>query len=211
MDGAMKKTTATLITTALCAPAAGAPATGSLTAGIGNLDLGALSAKYGDYSGLGDDAVLFLGKLNLDWREQAHYLNINAADFGNDTFRMGLHGGASQVLRVDLSYDQIPHLISHNARSPFGGVHSTSLTLPAGFVPAATTAGMTTLTSSLNDVEVETERKHTKLALRRRLDGNWAAFFDIDQKTKTGLQPLDAPRRWVNMAVLLTALSCPRR
>ena len=131
----MKKINATLICTALCAPAVGAPATGSLTTGIGNLELGAPSAKFGEYSGLGDDAVLFLGKLNLDWREQAHYLNVDAADIGNDTLHMGLRGGVSQVLRIDLTYDQIPHLISHNARSPYGGVRSASLTLPAGFVP----------------------------------------------------------------------------
>lgn len=188
----MKRITATLITTALCAPAVGAPATGSLTAGIGNLELGAPSAKHGEYSGLGDDTVIFLGKLNLGWREQAHYLNVDATDIGNDTLHMGLRGGVSQALRIDLNHDQIPHLISRNARSPYGGIQSASLTLPAGFVPAATTAGMTTLTSSLNDVEVETERKHTKLAIRRRLNGKWAALFDIDQKTKSGLQPLGA-------------------
>lgn len=193
MDCVMKKMTVGLMMTALAGNAVAAPATGSLTAGMGNLELGAPSAKYGEYSGMGDDTVLFLGTLNLGWREHTQFLDLEATDIGNDTFNMGLRGGVSQVLRIDLDYDQIPHLISSNARTPFGGVGSTTLTLPSGFTPATTTSGMTTLASSLNDVAVETQREHTKLAIRRRINNQWEALFDINQKTKSGVQTLGGP------------------
>ena len=77
-------------------------------------------------------------------------------DLGLDSRYFGVEGGKQGQYAIHLNYKELPHHLSDTAVSPFLGAGSSSLTLPSGWIPGATTGTMSTLNPSLHALELET-------------------------------------------------------
>lgn len=160
----------------------------------GSLELGpgyvsADSFKFGEYTGLNQQGGFVLGNADARYRrsEDAAYFDMSATNLGLDSRALHVDGGKQGKYKLFLNYDEIPHYISNSATTPFLGTGGSSLSLPAGWVRAGTTGGMTALPASLHSVDLETQRK--RLDLGALLGATrWEYAVRFRHETKDGMK-----------------------
>lgn len=120
--------------------------------------------KFGEYTGFGEDEWNVLGDFELRGRpawdsgEVWHFL-LRGQNLGLDSRRIDARGGMQGRFRLHLSWDQIPHLLFDDGETIFRGRGTDLLTLPPGWVPAATTRGFTALPGSLDPLRMRRDRR----------------------------------------------------
>ena len=77
-------------------------------------------AKFTEYRDLKEDGAVF-GRARLNLDTDKYFLNFNMGDFGYDTQYYTVDGGLWGKFKFDLFYDEIPHNITFDARTPFLG------------------------------------------------------------------------------------------
>jgi MtrB/PioB family decaheme-associated outer membrane protein len=84
-------------------------------------------AKFTEYRDLREHGGLY-GRARLNYDAEKYFLNFKASDFGYDTQKYKLDGGLWGQFKYDLFYQEIPHNITFDARTPFIGAGSSILT-----------------------------------------------------------------------------------
>lgn len=144
---------------------------GSVDVGAGHVSDG--SARFGDFSGLDSQGAYLEAGAALHYRgEDGVYGSLTAANLGLDARSLALSGGIEGRFGLRLAYDETPRRFSDSAVTPFLGVGSAVLTLPAGFA-AGTTAGMP-LGSTLQTVDVGYKRSRLDLGATWPLAGDFS-------------------------------------
>jgi hypothetical protein len=124
---------------------------GALDAGV--TAVSGKSAKFGEYNGLQRQASTAVLGGEVRYRgAEGMFGNLTATDLGLDTRSLVADGGKEGVYGLRFAYTELPHRLSDGTQTPFLGVGSANLSLPAGF-PAADTATMP-LAASLQPVEL---------------------------------------------------------
>ena len=77
-------------------------------------------AKFTEYRDLKEDGAVF-GRARLNLDTDKYFLNINIGDFAYQTQYYNVDGGMWGKFKFDLFYDEIPHNITFDARTPFQG------------------------------------------------------------------------------------------
>ena len=158
---------------------------GSVDAGVGNVSHG--SSKFGEYTGLNKQGGFFTGEGSARFRAaNAYYWNINASDLGLTSRSLDAEGGRQGQYKLILKYDELPHYLSDSAQTPFIGNGGESLRLPAGF-PAATTGAMP-LASTLQQVDLSTQRKQLAAGGSWIGPSNWEYAVKFTHETKEGMK-----------------------
>lgn len=164
-----------------------------LTLPESEIELGAIgvsddSFKFGEYTGLEEEQTYAIANVRLLRRdaEDGRYLEIIGRDLGLDSRSLSVEGGQQGNFGITLQYDQLPRLISDSYETPFTNPGSTNLNLPAGFVRASNTAGMTTLDASMRPFDVQTERKSLGIGLTKQLSDQWAFSLSFKNERKEG-------------------------
>ncbi|MBI2959159.1 MAG: MtrB/PioB family decaheme-associated outer membrane protein [Betaproteobacteria bacterium] len=156
---------------------------GTVDVGVGHVSQG--SFKFGEYTGLEKKGGFFIGDGAARFRgADAAYWNANASNLGLDSRSLDAEGGRQGKYKLLLKYDGLPHLISDSARTPFLGAGGSSLTLPAGF-PAATT-GLMPLASTLQEVDLGTQRKRLGVGVGWTSAQDWEYGVNFRRETKEG-------------------------
>jgi len=142
------------------------------------------SFKYGEYNGLNEEGGFLLGNARVRYRDKnANYMDLSITDAGLDSRSFGIEGGRQGSYELWLLYDQIPHFISDTAQTVFTGSGSDVLSLPGGWTRGGTTAGMTSLGTSLRQVDLETERKRLVLGGAVMPGSRWK--FEVNERHET--------------------------
>lgn len=84
-------------------------------------------AKFSEYRDLREDGG-FYGRARLRFDTDKYFLNFDAGDFSYDTQYYTIDGGMRGKFKFDLFYDEIPHNITFDARTPFLGAGRDTLT-----------------------------------------------------------------------------------
>jgi len=84
-------------------------------------------AKFTEYRDLREDGG-FYGRVRLNLDTDKYFLNFNAGDFAYDTQYYKVGGGMWGKFKFDLFYDEVPHNITFDARTPFLGTGNDTLT-----------------------------------------------------------------------------------
>lgn len=167
---------------------------GEIDIGLHLLDLDGSSYKHGEYSGADRDGIYFTGALDLRYsRGSRYYLDLKADRLGYDSRVIRLDTGLYGGYKLSVGYAEIPHLISNSSSTPFYGVGEKRLTLPAGFVTASTTSGMTTLPSSLKDVKLELDRKTSTIGFAAPLRSGVDFKMTFKNERKEGVKSVGGP------------------
>jgi MtrB/PioB family decaheme-associated outer membrane protein len=139
------------------------------------------------YNGLFEKGAYFIGNAITRYRdEDAYYMDLFVRDLGLEKRSIGIEGGRQGKYKLFLRYDEIPHYISDTARTPYLGSGSSFLTLPAGWVPAGTTAGMTELATSLRQVDLKTKRKRVDVGMGFTPKSKWEYKLKYRHEVKDG-------------------------
>ncbi len=171
----------------------------------GSVDVGAgyvsnRSAKFGEYNGLNKDGGFPVGDGAVSYRgKDGNYWNLNASNLGLNTRSIGAEGGQQGQYKLRLNYDELQHIISDTAVTPYIGSGGTTLTLPAGF-PAATTAAMPL--GSAQAVDIGMRRKRVGVGAAWTAVENWEYALNFRNETKDGTKR-SAGAFFLNSAQLL--------
>jgi MtrB/PioB family decaheme-associated outer membrane protein len=143
------------------------------------------SFKFGEYNGLQEDGAYAIGNARARYRDEGgDYFDLRARDLGLDSRSLDVEGGRQGRYRVFLQYDEIPHYVSDSARTPYSG--NNALSLPAGWVNAGSTAGMTGLSAALHDVDLKTQRKRLGLGLAVNPSRKWETGISFRHERRDG-------------------------
>ena len=145
------------------------------------------SAKFGDYTGLDEKGgYVVAGAEGKSSHESGYTLSYELTDLGLDSREARIEGGKQGRYDFELFYDAIPHSIWDTTSTVYGGVGSTSLSLPAGWVRAGSTGGMTGLDGSLRSVDVGFDRDRYGAAGRYWLGQNLQFSLDYRRDERDG-------------------------
>jgi MtrB/PioB family decaheme-associated outer membrane protein len=148
------------------------------------------SAKFGDYTGLDEDgAYLVAGAEGRAVYESGYRIDYSLDNLGLDSREASLEVGKQGAYEIGLSYDGVPHRIADTGETIYRGVGSEDLRLPAGWVRAGSTAGMTALGSTLRQVDVGYDRDRYGLRGSYLLGDNWTFGVDYRRDERSGTRP----------------------
>ena len=152
---------------------------------VGAGDVSNDSFKHGDYTGLDEQGAYIIGNGSYEYKSaDSSYVDVEVSDLGLDSRKVELEGGVQGKFGLDFEYSQLPKLISDTARTPYRGEENQRL--PASWVQAANTAGMTQLGNSLRDIEIYTERKTLDIGATYYSSPSLSYDFNFQQQTKQG-------------------------
>lgn len=155
--------------------------------GVGILGASGTNDYFGPYSGLKHDDPYLQVDGTVRYRgTDAQYFDLDASRFNLDGSRiatlapyLSVDGGKQGLVEFRGSYEEIPWYPYTGAQTPFLGIGSSRLTLPADWVTAGSTQQMTTLADSLHDVGLHQKRQIADLGGRFLLNqSHWS--FDLD-------------------------------
>lgn len=158
---------------------------------IGIANVSGDSFKFGEYSGFKDEGAYLIGNINLTSRGAplsgvTTYWTLSGTNLGLRSRNLKYEYGDQGNYRFSLEYDQLAKFRTESAQTVFNGVGSANLTLPAGWVGAGTTAGMTQLTGNLKRYDVEQERKNYFFGFSKVLSQEWEIKANFRHETKEG-------------------------
>jgi MtrB/PioB family decaheme-associated outer membrane protein len=134
--------------------------TGSVDGGVGYVSDS--SQKFGDYTGLDrQGGFAILGGTVSRRGDDGYWADLTGADLGLDSRSLYGQAGREGIYSLNIGYAEIPRHLTEGAATPFLGIGSNLLTLPAGF-PAADTASMP-LASTLRPIDIGYKYKRLDL------------------------------------------------
>jgi MtrB/PioB family decaheme-associated outer membrane protein len=158
---------------------------GTVEAGIGGVSND--SAKFGDFTGLDRRGAFAIAGGEARYRgEGGLFGSLLASDLGLDVRSLAAQFGREGLFSVRLGYAEIPHRLSDSAMTPFLGVGSAILTLPAGF-PAADTASMP-LAATLRPVDIGFKRSRLDVGASLIAGEHWSTRIDVRHDVRDGTQ-----------------------
>ncbi|MFZ2507241.1 MAG: MtrB/PioB family decaheme-associated outer membrane protein [Steroidobacteraceae bacterium] len=155
------------------------------------------SFRFGRYTGLEDQGLFPV--LNLDFLrrgpydgDSAEYFGFSVADAGLESREVAFEYGRQGDFGIHVDYDQIPFFRSDSAATVFSGVGTGMLSLPGGWIPATTTAGMTALASNLSPVSLQQERQRWEIGYDKHLAKRWKFSTSFSHEDRDGSKSLGA-------------------
>lgn len=145
------------------------------------------SFKFGEYTGLKDSGGFVVGAAAARYRKRdGLWFDLTLKDLGIDSRSLEAEGGKQGRYRLSLGYKELPHNISGTGLTPFLGVGGAALTLPSGWVPAATTGTMPSLVAGLHDIDLETRRRSLDFGAELTPVAHWEFAIKFRHEEKTG-------------------------
>lgn len=151
------------------------------------------SRKFGDYRGLDKRGLFFALDGDAHFRgSDGGYFDLYAQNLAIDSRQLELMGGTQGRFETRLAYSEIPKYRGFGTQTPFQDPGGDSLTLPADWVRAPVTSGMSSLEQSLHDTALKTSRKTLDAGLTLKFAVNWSFRVDFERQKKDGTRPFGA-------------------
>ncbi|MDL2195393.1 MtrB/PioB family decaheme-associated outer membrane protein [Shewanella algae] len=133
----------------------------------------------------------FAGKVDADLNyrgENGYRASIEADNLGMENGRVDINAGKLGQYNINLNYRQIHTYKTDSAMSPYLGIGSGNLTLPANWQTAGGSNEMPMLYDSLSPLELSLKRKRTGLGLEYQGEELWSTYVTYMREEKTGLK-----------------------
>ncbi|NOZ52335.1 MAG: MtrB/PioB family decaheme-associated outer membrane protein [Gammaproteobacteria bacterium] len=115
--------------------------------------------RFGRETGLDDKGFYLIGNANTHYQDEAaNFWDLRVRNIGTDSRWLSAEGGQQGSYKFWLGYSEIPYFLTDTARSPYLADGSESLVLPTDWVPGNTTDVMQALRSSLQTLQLGSER-----------------------------------------------------
>jgi len=142
------------------------------------------SYRFGRYTGLKEEGAYVIGDIKAQkYREDGYNWRLRGTNLGLDSKYLRLDGGKQGSHEFYIEYQKLPNYINDTGVTPFSGVGSSNLTLPAGF----------DINTNLNqnlagfDQDNERERYGVGTSIIPRKLRNWNFRADYQHETKQGV------------------------
>lgn len=153
--------------------------------------------RFGRYNGLEQQGLFGVFDFAINRRgaydgESAEYWSLTGSNLGLTSRQARFEYGHQGQYGFFVGYDQVPTFRSDSAMTIFEGSGDSNLTLPAGWVAGANTAGMTQLLPSLRDSDIEHMRRRLDLGFDAMLPHRWDVMTSYRRETKDGIKTVGA-------------------
>ena len=143
--------------------------------------------EFGNFRGLEDQGGFAELGADLIYRgSDARYVDIYGERLGLDSRTLRIEGGKQGSYRISLGWDEINQLREDDARTPFLGAGSSNQALPADWVLAGTTDGMTALGQNLRSVNIGSDRNILNLGIEFGGKSPWRYRADFERISREG-------------------------
>jgi len=142
--------------------------------------------SYGRYTGIDHNGVYADLGANGQWGgADGAYIKYDLEDLGLPSRDGTIDAGQQGLYNVRLGYDGQPSHSFDTTVTPFTGGGG-QLSLPANWVSAGSTAGMTQLKSSLHPLDIETNRRTVSLLGKFFAGPAWTVYGEFRHQEKDG-------------------------
>lgn len=178
------------------------------TGWFGDLDFGLGfvsddSLHFGDYRGLEEQGFYLALDGDIHFRNlQGRYFDLYARDLGYDSRQLKIRGGNQGFYQLRFAWKEIPKYRGFGTQTPYLGVGSDNLTLPADWVDSSTTDGMSALANSLSAAMLKTQRKTLDAGVTLNFGRSWTYKVDYQRQEKKGTRSLGAGFLFNNATIL---------
>ncbi len=138
--------------------------------------------KFGQYNGLYEKGPYVI--LDVDYQKKSddrRYLDIRGTNLGLESRYLRLDAGVQGQQEYFFVYDELPNYQNNTGLTPYLGVESSTLTLPAGYTAA-------NLNAYLNPVELQTKRQRFDLGAAFLTSKSWKFDIKVSHQNKKGVQ-----------------------
>ena len=151
------------------------------------------NAAAGRYSGIDRNGVFVEAGGSGRWRSAGGaYGSFALERLGLDSRRLRVTAGQEGMFKLRLTYQGQPFRQYDDTLTPYRLTAPGSLVLPADWVTANSTTGMSALGSSLAPVHIGTNRRTVALSGRVFLGTDWTLFAKFSHAQRTGTEVLGA-------------------
>jgi MtrB/PioB family decaheme-associated outer membrane protein len=152
----------------------------------GVLGASGANAAFGRYTGIDHGGAYADAAASGEYRSgDGSYANYDLERLGLASREGYVEGGREGRYDLRVSYDSQPNDLYDTGATPFKAQGS-SLGLPAGWVPAGGTAGMSTLGAALAPVNIESDRRTVALLARYFASPSWTVFGEFRHQEHDG-------------------------
>ena len=138
--------------------------------------------RFGRYNGLQTKGAFLLGDIKArEFYEDGHFWSIRGTNLGLESRYLRLAGGLQGSHKFFLEYDELANYKNNTVKTPFLGVGSNNLTLPAGFDIN------TNLNANLNSFELKTKRERIGVGASLIPKQRWQFDVDFSHESKKGV------------------------
>lgn len=156
------------------------------------------SQGFRDYQGVEPGLSIQSFGYQAEQADQARYAEIVGGGVGQGDQFYGLRLGRYNDWRLDLYYDETPHVYTSTYRSLWSGAGTERLTLQQGLPPggganpAATQAAIEGALAGTPESELGVQRKKAGLRLERRITEHWRGYASLSEERRQGARPFGA-------------------
>ena len=155
---------------------------------VGALGASGANAAFGRYTGIDHGSVYADAAASGNYRgDDGSYVNYELERLGLASRDGYVEGGREGLLDMRLSYDGQPNILYDTGVTPYKASGST-LALPAGWVPAGSTSGMSALPASLAPVDIESNWRTVALLARYFASPSWTIFGEFRHQEHLGTE-----------------------
>ena len=152
----------------------------------GVLGASGANATFGRYTGITRNGVYAdVSASGQSRSEDGTFANYDVENLGLPSGEGSATAGREGRYDVRVSYDGQPNRLYDTGATPFRG-GGTTLVLPSGWVPAASTAGMSALNASLASVDIGSDRRTISLLARYFATPSWTVFGEFRHQEHEG-------------------------
>lgn len=168
---------------------------------FGDLEFGGIyvddwSPKFGDYRGFDDDGFFVHLGGDASYRsEHGYYMDIYARDLGLESRALEARGGKQGTFEWRASYNEIPRYMGYDSVTPYSGVGTDVLTLPADWNFNSADA------SDFVPLDIDSSRETAAAGLTVGLGSRWSVDADYERQTKDGTRAFSGGTYVVNAAI----------
>jgi MtrB/PioB family decaheme-associated outer membrane protein len=137
------------------------------------------TARFSDFRGIDEDGVDGDAGGQGGYRgEEGHFVDFYAANLVQDSRIVDIEAGKQGVYDMYAKYQEIPRYMGNDTVTPYAGVGTDVLTLPAGW-----SAGPN---APMMDADLESERTVSGAGFRFKAFKNWSADVDFERQERDG-------------------------
>jgi MtrB/PioB family decaheme-associated outer membrane protein len=145
--------------------------------------------NFGDFTGLDEKGGYLFSDFYGRFRDdQANYLTFEGYTRSEDALALFVKGGKQNLYQIRGSYQAIPRRIFNTTVTPYLGNGDDSLALPASWVRAPNTAGMTDLANSLAPVDIGWDWDIYSVGFDIEPGQRWKFRTDFTRREKSGVK-----------------------
>jgi MtrB/PioB family decaheme-associated outer membrane protein len=153
---------------------------------LGEWDLGGIyvsdpTPKFADYRGLDDDGWYLEAGGDSSYRnESGYYFDFYGRNLGLDSRQLSMRGGKQGSYELHARYSEIPRYLGHGTVTPYAGVGTDTLVLPAAWNSGGQAVFM--------PANLESKRKTMGAGFSVKFGGAWLLDADFERQSKDGTQ-----------------------